>query len=92
MPADIRSKALAAIREYRVVVLTAMTTPGGDRPSVVEAFVASSRLGADGLGHRVRLDGGVWECSCGAGGCGHLLATQLVTKHAPTPTTAKGSS
>lgn len=78
-----RSKALAAIREYRVVVLTAMTTPGTDRPSVVEAFVASSRLGAEGLGHRVRLDGGAWQCSCGADDCGHLLAVQIVTKYAP---------
>lgn len=74
--ADLRAKALAYVREGRVVITTATTMPEQARPVLVVATVH---------GHRrryriVRWACGTWSCTClDAQICPHIAATALVT-------------
>lgn len=76
-----RSKALAALRSGRVTVLGACYDP--DTLTVIDvlASVASSR----DPNRRYAIDYcfSGWACTCGADGCAHIAAVQLVTGHAP---------
>lgn len=77
-----RRKALAILREGRVTVLTAKSDP--DTLQVVHAVVRTQ--GTRGV-YVVDLRDGEWTCTCSHGQagvhCGHILAGQLVTGHAP---------
>lgn len=75
----LRSKALAVLREGRLIVRHARTYNGGDgRPSEVVAAVRSSRDG--GPTYAVDLIDGVATCTCRDGGdCAHVAAVALVT-------------
>ncbi len=84
MTADtLRPKALACLRESRVVIRHAEILGGAGSntsPTVVIATVRSSREGHPA--YRVDLHNSSWRCSCAAPECGHLLACKMVTGYA----------
>lgn len=73
--ADIRTRALAAIREGRVRIRTATTRDGDPRPHFIVAVV----YGHTGR-HRVVYGPTMplWNCSCGQATCAHIAAVALV--------------
>jgi uncharacterized Zn finger protein len=74
MAADVRSLACTYIRNGAVRVVKARW---GDSPAFVRARVAGR-----GSTYFVRLNDGVWTCSCGEpDSCAHTAAVQLVTGH-----------
>jgi hypothetical protein len=83
--ADLRSKALAYLRDQKVHVLYARTPADQRQPVEVVAVV----VGHTGT-RRVELRGGTWTCNCTIppetpallrGTCAHRAAVQLVTNH-----------
>ncbi len=74
MSADVRTKALAYLRDERVRVVSAGTPEGHLRPYQVTAYVN----GYTGR-HTVTFEAGAWSCTCGAVGCAHAAAVQLIT-------------
>ena len=71
-PARVRKTALRYLRDGRVVITSAGTPAGEQRPYEVTAYVQ----GHDRV-HTVRLEHGAWSCSCLIAGCGHRAATAL---------------
>ena len=77
MPADVRSQACAYLRAGKVtVVVAARCDREGQRPELVRA-----RVEGNSSTYFVRLNDGVWLCSCEEDGCPHAAAVQLVTGH-----------
>ena len=80
-PPQLRSKALAVLREGRLTVLHARHHGHQLSPHEVVARVKSSR------GERVYavdLLDGAWDCTCGnEAPCAHIAAAQLVAGTAP---------
>lgn len=77
----VRSRALAALREGRVMVLGVKLDEAW-RPVHVLATVRSSRDNV--RPHRVRYSAGAWSCTCGGSEspCPHAAAVALVTTEA----------
>ncbi len=73
----LRRGALAALREGRVVVLSAHTLARASRATAVTAQV----LGHTGR-HLVELHGGGWTCTCGVVSalCAHVVAVRLICR------------
>lgn len=83
----IRARALAYLRAGAVRVLAALTCPGADRPTFVEARVTGHRST-----YLIRLELGEWLSTCRCDGpCPHVAAVRLITGHpgAATPTTSR---
>ena len=73
-PTRLRRASLSALREGRVVLLSAHTPAEGRRPTAVTAEV----LGHTGR-HLVELHADHWSCSCGTSApCSHVVAVRLV--------------
>ena len=79
-----RAKALACMRDGRVVVTEARAEPYATRPRYVVAQVRSSRPERT-QAYIVDLLDSTWSCTCAAGNrrapCPHIAAVQLVTGH-----------
>jgi len=72
---QLRRGSLSALREGRVVLLSAHTPAEGRRPSAVTAEV----LGHSGR-HLVQLNADRWSCSCSTPSpCSHVVAVRLVS-------------
>lgn len=73
---DLRSKALAYVREGRVVVTTAATLPDARRPALVVATVRGQQQA-----HTVTLSPhSGWSCTCWrTEPCAHLAAVAIST-------------
>ncbi len=79
MAVDVRGKACAYLRNGQVTVHTALREEG-------DGLRVPYYVIADVVGHSstylVRLDDGVWTCTCGKPeSCAHVGAVQLVTGH-----------
>lgn len=75
--ADLRNRALAAIREGRVTILDARSEPDAVRPSWVSAIVRG-HTGRHTVTYRGPAAG--WTCSCReAGRCSHIGAVAIST-------------
>lgn len=73
MAMDVRAQACAYARNGQIRVVKAGR---GDPPAMVRARVAGQRCT-----YFVRLNDGVWVCSCSEDGCPHVAAVALVTGH-----------
>ncbi|MGI5223592.1 hypothetical protein [Actinoallomurus sp. CA-142502] len=73
---DTRAKALAYLRDGKVLISYALGAGDDRKPRDVLAYVEGYRST-----HLVRLTAGRWGCSCQETGCAHVAAVQLVTGH-----------
>jgi uncharacterized Zn finger protein len=77
MAADVRSLACSYVRDGGVLVCRASGGGNDSPPTVVRARVQGRRAR-----YFVRLNDGVWVCSCDEPDlCAHVAAVQLVTGH-----------
>lgn len=74
---DIRSKALGYYRDGGIRILHSLTPMHGPRvPYEIDADV----IGFNST-YKVRLDDGIWTCTCHGEDCAHAAAVQLATGH-----------
>lgn len=71
---DLRTSALAYLRDQKVRVLEAITHGDELRPVVVRALVQ----GHNGR-YEITFANNVWSCTCGRGECAHVAAVALIT-------------
>lgn len=74
---DVRSKVLGYVRDAKVRVIKA---DGATKPLLIPTRVGAIVQGFQAQ-YWIRLNRDGWLCSCGADGCAHLAAVQLVTGH-----------